>query len=442
MCTVFNAPDFVNSGEVRFANLTTIGGGGPLEGGHRGLAFTDTSTLIRVDMPALKTIANGDVFIESCNRLERVDMASLDSIPGRLALYYLGRGSDPAVYTNITFPALTAVGYDVDFDGVQLSGFSAPRLATVGLAWAKAKAAGGSGRLGVRTLIFPTASASKNIFALPAIKSVAGGVRFSNNNGATSLVGVDLPELGSVGESVQVESNSVLATFYLPKLGSVEQDVTVSTNAVLATVRLPKLGSVGQSVSVQSNGFLTAFDLPELESVGHSLSIESNYVLTAFNLPELGSVGQSLAVNYNSVLATFNPPKLGSVGQSLPFGNNNVLTAFSLPALKSVGKNGGGGISFNQGSQMVAIKFASLASVDGSMAFGNGLPRLQTLTLRTAGPVSVGGSFRMYGKEVNAEYAKPRFNCASVSGKISAQGAVSDTCGRCPSGCVCKGSCC
>ena len=168
----------------------------------------------------------------------------LEAIPGKLSLSRFGTNSAPAVYTNFTFPRLGSVGYTTSVTGNGyrnfVSGFSAPRLETVGLAWAKAEAAGdsrGSGDLFVGSLVFPTASAS-NTFALPAIKSVAGILTFQSNTDPASLTGVDMPELVSVVGRLYVYNSKRLTDIKLPKLRSVAS-LSVQSNYALTTFSPP-----------------------------------------------------------------------------------------------------------------------------------------------------------------------------------------------------------
>ena len=361
--------------------------------------------------------------------------ARLRNVTGHVIFY----GVDYANSGHIKLANLVAVG-----------GVAPPYLSKTGLSFA-----GGSALTHVDLPVLKTASKIDlgsckvlEALSLGSLESIEGDFRLEYMGSTDAYTNVSMPALVDVGGEVNVAS-TYLSSFSTPMLETVglaakdkgqgklymnSIDFPPASKAVLA---FPALKSVEGQLRFSDIQYLAGGALPELKSVGDQVYFYGLPAVSALDLPTLESVGGGFQVGNCAKVAAVNAPKLKSAGGTVSFNSCAELAAVRLPALATVGSS----VSFSSCAELAAVRLPALATVREHFSIGSGLPQFQTLELRSSGQVTVGGFFVLYGKEQSDSYAKPKFNCGTISGKFNGQAPGTFQNGV-RTGCYCKGATC
>ncbi len=175
-----------------------------------------------------------------------------------------------------------------------------------------------------------------SLSVLQSLKSVSGTMLVSN----TSLVGINLPNLASVG-SLAIENNTRLTNLNGLTAFVSANDLMISSNKKLTTIgALKNITSVSGNLEVSYNKNLaTLTGLDGIKSVGGNL-----YVFGAFSeapsdlsgLRNLTSVGKDLEIADTAATSLSGLASLITVGGWLDVYHNPKLAKCAVPTLKSV----------------------------------------------------------------------------------------------------------
>jgi len=266
-----------------------------------------------------------------------------------------------------------------------------------------------------------------NLDGLSSLTSVGGSLYVQSNAALTNLGG--LSSLASVGEILQIQSNDALTNLDgLSSITSVGGSLYVQSNAALTNLDgLSSLTSIGEILQIQSNSILINLDgLSSLASVGGSLYIQSNAALTNLGgLSSLASVGEILQIQSNDVLTNLDGlSSITSVGGSLYVQSNAALTNLDgLSSITSVGEI----LQIQSNSILTNLDgLSSLTSVGGSLYVQSNaaLTNLDGLSSLT----SVGEILQIQSNDVLSSFCGlyPLINGSGLTGSYTVTGNASN----------------
>jgi hypothetical protein len=156
-------------------------------------------------------------------------------------------------------------------------------------------------------------------------------------DGADGQDGV--PELGPVVEGDYVIENSVDVALLAGveeitgDLVFMESSSTASWTPRAWSITLPDLQSVGGTIQISSTLHVESLSLPSLTTVGGDLRVEGTYTLAMVEVPSLRTIGGALMVNYASGLRTIEGLEDIDSAQQVYVTSNDSLETFEGPDL-------------------------------------------------------------------------------------------------------------
>ena len=288
------------------------------------------NALKSINLSSLTNVGS-DLRILSNNVLTSLGLTSLTDVGNNFTIRSTG-------LTNLLLPNLDAVGKSLFIDiNDDLTNIELARLTSVGenlsIDRNSALTTINLTRLGsVATSLLIAGNSTLTSIDFDSLINVGTNVSINDNAALTSI---DFANLPSIGGRLFIDNNTTLASFDITDLVSIGTDLLIQDSALI-NISLTSLTTIGNDLDISSNSVLTDIDLPNLTSVVSSLLIMNNVALTNLDLTNLTNVGSSLFVR-DSVLTSLNLTNLTDVGVDFDIVSNSVLTSLDLSKLANVG---------------------------------------------------------------------------------------------------------
>ncbi len=217
-----------------------------------------------------------------------------------------------------------------------------------------------------------SASPAKNtLLTAPRLAEVLGNVNISG----TRIESLTLPNLATIGGSMEVKSNSILQAISLPELTHVKGALSIEDNPEVTNISTPSLLDTTGPLEVARNSKLAVLEMTQLQGVAGKLRISGSPLRTV-DLSSLKEVTASDQVEYGGL----------SVSDTL-------VHRLGLPSLEHVVGDFTVGPNFDRETGLNELDCPEFVSVTGNFEVKD--PRLTKLFLDHL--KSVGGSLEIDG---------------------------------------------